>query len=286
VVTIRFYLLKRRRTPTVYLIISLAIVDLIVCVLFAPNIAEMIVNVKYTSNVTCKLMHFLGHWFVESSGLILGFIALDRYWTICGRFRRKVNSNVAKRVVIGIIGFSCIMSVRDFFNFDVITVNVNTGHNATFLTGHYCSNSRDPSLHWSVLIFHGIDTVTFLAILVLLVVTYSNVIWTLFKVKRIAKENVKLNTFRPLNTSKDDLKSVPNLAPANTSSKAPEQQSDVIIEDDFETGRSVAENQSTPAKKRLPGQRKLRRSELSVTMLMLAVSAAFFVCAAPYFAIR
>ncbi|XP_045211377.2 tyramine receptor tyra-2-like [Mercenaria mercenaria] len=187
ILTFIFYTYKSKRSTTVLLIACLAIVDLIVCVLFIPNIVEMWVNVKYTASFICKLTHFVGLWTVACSGLILWVVAIDRHRKICSPFGKQMTLITTKYAVIAIVVFGCTMSVRNFANFDSVEVDVKDHERNETIHGRYCTTRDDASYTVSVTVFTVIDFLLMLMVWLTLAVAYSHIIYTIFKLKKKRK---------------------------------------------------------------------------------------------------
>jgi hypothetical protein len=182
-----FYAFKSKPSSTVRLIACLAMVDLIVCVEFIPNIIEMWVNVKYTASIMCKFAHFIGLWTVACSGLILWVVAIDRHRKICTPFGKQMTLVTVKYVLIAIVMFGGVMSVRNFANFDSVVVNVkDPGSNIT-VKGHYCTTRDDSGYFVSVAVFTVTDFLLMLIVWMTLGIVYSHIIYTIYKLKRTRK---------------------------------------------------------------------------------------------------
>lgn len=188
ILTFIFYAFKTKRATPVLLIACLAAVDLTVCVMFVPNIAEMWVNVKYTQGGLCIFAHFAGLWAVACSGLILWVVAIDRHRKICSPFGKQLTLVTTKYAIIGIVVFGFLLSVRNFANFDTVGVDVklHTDQNST-VKGHYCTTRDDPDYIASVTVFTVIDFLLVLMVWITLLIVYSHIIYTLFKLKSARK---------------------------------------------------------------------------------------------------
>ncbi|XP_060583079.1 D(2) dopamine receptor-like [Ruditapes philippinarum] len=182
-----FYAFKSKPSSTVRLIACLAMVDLIVCVEFIPNIIEMWVNVKYTASFMCKFAHFIGLWTVACSGLILWVVAIDRHRKICSPFGKQMTLVTVKYAVIAIVIFGFALSVRNFANFDSVVVNVKDPRSKSTVKGHYCTTRDDSDYVVSVTIFTVIDFLLMLMVWITLAVAYPHIIYTIYKLKRIRK---------------------------------------------------------------------------------------------------
>ncbi|KAL4223223.1 hypothetical protein ACF0H5_016695 [Mactra antiquata] len=221
-----FYFTKTKRTSAVMLIGCLAIADLIVCVLFIPNIVEMSVNVLYTENIPCKLAHFSGLWTIGVSCLILCTIAIDRHRKICSPFGKHIEIHHAKRIVIGIVVFVFCLAFRDFFTFDTAPVEVKVDGDSRNVTGYYCTTHDEKEYEVPVTIFSVIDFLIVLTVWGTLIICYSQIIFTLFKV--IKKEKTLVEN-KPIG--------LVNIASCTDSHdlKEENQLSSIVIQDDKES---------------------------------------------------
>ncbi|XP_045214271.2 chemerin-like receptor 1 [Mercenaria mercenaria] len=179
-----FYTFKVKRTPCTVQIACLSAIDFLVCVMIIPNIVEMAVNVKYDVPFLCKLTHFLGLWTIGSSCFILWLIALDRHRKICKPFAKQMTVRSTVRAIVGLLVLVFFLSVRNFAIFDCIEIDVRISGSNETVRGRYCTTRADSGYKLSVSIFHGVDFLISLMIWITVIVTYTHVLCTLFRMRR------------------------------------------------------------------------------------------------------
>ena len=104
---IYFYSRKVKATPSHIFIVTLAIFDILTCLISMPlEIVDVLHFYIFESAVACKVLRFCNYFFSIASGSILIVIAVDRYRKVC----KPMNSQLSmgwSRVAIGIaISFS------------------------------------------------------------------------------------------------------------------------------------------------------------------------------------
>ncbi|XP_045181301.2 olfactory receptor 2B11-like [Mercenaria mercenaria] len=196
ILTISFYGYRVKRTPTFAMIKLLAIIDLIVCFLIFTTIADLCINITFTSTILCKWMYFLDHWFMLTSVLILWIISIHRYRRICKPVGRQFTVKSATVAVILLTVFSMIYCTHVFVTYDPVKVNISTSDVAfPAVIGHYCTNTDDPSLNDVLVTFHAIDVVSVTFCFITFVFTYGN-IW-----RTVRRHNRKARTIQTVPSS-------------------------------------------------------------------------------------
>ncbi|XP_060564271.1 D(2) dopamine receptor-like [Ruditapes philippinarum] len=176
ILTILFYGFKIKKTPTFVLILLLAIVDLIVCCLAFTTIADLCVNIMFTSEILCKCMYFLDHWLMLSSVLILWIISIHRYRRICKPLGRQLDERSAKIVVVMTTTLSMVYCIHVFIIYKPVKLNISTSDDSVpIVVGHYCTNTDDPDIRDVLITFHIIDIVSILFCFATFVFTYGNI---------------------------------------------------------------------------------------------------------------
>ncbi|KAL4223276.1 hypothetical protein ACF0H5_016748 [Mactra antiquata] len=295
-----FYFTKTKRTSAVMLIGCLAIADLIVCVLFIPNIVEMSVNVLYTENIPCKLAHFSGLWTIAVSCIILGVIAIDRHRKICSPFGKHIEIHHVKRIVIGIVVFGFCLAFRDFFTFDTAPVEVKVNDDSRNLTGYYCTTRDEKHYEVPVTIFSVLDFLIVLIVLVTLIICYSHIIFTLFKVIKKEKTLVESKPTGLVNiasctdshdiTEENQLSSIVIQDDKESKATSPEKTvpDEHSVDHDGHSDNDQLENTTKQHGKHSSTKHTNAMSavEKNLTIMMFVVSVVFTACFIPYFVVK
>ncbi|XP_045200402.1 alpha-2 adrenergic receptor-like isoform X2 [Mercenaria mercenaria] len=181
ILAIIFYTTESKRTTSVNLIISLSIVDFMVCLLVIPNLVEVILNVGNSQRLLCKVTHFLSRWTIASSCILLWVISIDRHRRICKPFAKQITIHAVKYIVAAIIILSFALSIRNVIIYDTVAMKLSTSSINRTTIGYYCTITDDPDLKIIVSSFYALDFLLILVALVTIIVTYSNAIFILMK---------------------------------------------------------------------------------------------------------
>jgi cholecystokinin A receptor/hypocretin (orexin) receptor 2 len=307
--TVVFYIRKQKTTASVTLIVSLAVVDLAVCVLIVPCVLEMLSSLTYYQGFMCKLSHFSTRWTISSSCAIIWIISIDRYRKICKPFDKQITPAMVKRAMCATAITTFLLSVKNFFTFDSVSIDVHDFSNNRTLTGQYCTTHKDEQYRSITLAFYGIDVCLILMAFLTMAFTYSNIIYTLVKLRQkrkrtfqnliIFEEILKNKLPKRFTRVSSDISgmtrnttevSLINYATGRDIDK--KRLSDItdkcrtdinkdtskpniaIQEEDLETNQTVKISCVKKSK------------EHNLTVMMLVVSILYILCFSPYFAIR
>uniref|UniRef100_UPI003AB04825 trace amine-associated receptor 1-like n=1 Tax=Centroberyx gerrardi TaxID=166262 RepID=UPI003AB04825 len=105
---------KQLHTPANYLILSLAVADLLVGALVLPFIiAASVSSCWYLADLICNIGHSLDVSLSSSSILNLCFISIDRYYAVCQplRYRTKMNYHAAVIMIVVSWGVSALVGI-------------------------------------------------------------------------------------------------------------------------------------------------------------------------------
>lgn len=186
---ITYYGFKAKNTTTNLFIVALAIIDLMTCLYFCVEIVELCYSVTFRSSFGCKVMNFIYRCLLYTSGCFLVLIGLDRYRIICRQKMLKVTSRSAKVVILACSVFCCLLSTKDLFVSDTITVNLTITDYNQSVTGYYCTKSNDKDMKSIVDATQTIDLVVFLIIISSLIIIYS------FVAKEVCRYRNKRSAF-------------------------------------------------------------------------------------------
>ncbi|XP_067664476.1 neuropeptide S receptor-like [Haliotis asinina] len=182
------YLVKFKSSTVKCFIVSLAVIDLINCVVSCPfDIADMRYRYTFGSYVTmCKMMRVFVTFTSVSSGLVLIPVAVDRYKKICRPLQKQMDIRSAKMA----IGACCTVGVvvgipaSVFYGPRTVTTDV------AAINGSDCST---PDIYVGTpypLIYNGFNLTIFLTTTVSLSVLYS-LIWRRIRKQRNYKRKLK-----------------------------------------------------------------------------------------------
>lgn len=130
-VTVSIAYFKQLHTPTNYLIVSLALSDLLLGLLVMfPSMIQCIESCWYFGDILCKVYMSSDVMLCTASILNLSFISIDRHYAVCQPllYRRKMSVNVVLFMILlswgisALVGFGMIFlklniwGIEDFYN--------------------------------------------------------------------------------------------------------------------------------------------------------------------------
>ena len=156
-VTVVFYGYKTKtKSSTTTFITALAVTDLAISMFVFAYLDELI-NIYYTKELTCKVTYFLAHWLVMVSVGILWLISIDRYRRICSVVGWQFNITSTKITVLVLICITMVASMRDFWTYDAVELNITMATRNASVIGHHCTNTNDPDLQTLITVFSDED---------------------------------------------------------------------------------------------------------------------------------
>ncbi|XP_047430350.1 trace amine-associated receptor 1-like [Mugil cephalus] len=108
---------KQLHTPANYLILSLAVADLLIGALMFPfNMAFSLTTCLYQNTTTCKIRRAFDVTISSSSVLNLCCISIDRYYAVCHplMYNSKLNDHVSRMMGLGSWAVSVLYGICDF----------------------------------------------------------------------------------------------------------------------------------------------------------------------------
>ena len=107
---------KGNKVPYRAFIKVLAVVDLQVCVLIIPYTIAYEMHVV-RSDIACRLIEFIRHFFVIVSNLTLCAIAVERYYAVC-KPTSSFHVNNTKTILVFILTFGVLFAIPASFMFE------------------------------------------------------------------------------------------------------------------------------------------------------------------------
>ncbi|WAR17309.1 hypothetical protein MAR_031903 [Mya arenaria] len=138
------------------------------------------VPITFKNKPGCKMIHFLNHWLVITSGALLLFVAIDRYQKICRPFRWHLSIKSVNIAFLVIVNAAMVYSVGTISIVDVAHVNVTEEESGKRIEAFYCTHSKDPGLKTAINLFHALDLLAFITIIggcIVLYVLISRALW-------------------------------------------------------------------------------------------------------------
>ena len=313
--TIRFYSKESRKSSTSILIQCLGVIDLCVCIIVFPSIANLAVNVYFTSATLCQFMYFLDHSFILSSVLVLWIISIDRYLKVCRPLGRQLPTTWPRRIVIVVIIFSIALSSCDFLAYDSVPVELSLGpenhsqtravkemepvsnvstHKGTNKTGlepipitlygHYCTSTENKKIQSLLRVFNVIEIVVIVIVLLTFITAYGRILHVVLK---NSKQSVNKDDGKSQDQDSDNHNCM-NIGMAEKSPTEPDSLASTStytnkIKDTRALDREEISN--TTERNIKMNKRKGRSTEANISAMMATVSLGFVLSFIPYFII-
>ncbi|XP_005110709.1 muscarinic acetylcholine receptor M5 [Aplysia californica] len=178
------YWKRTSRASSHYFILSLAVLDLVTCVVGMPTeIADLVLPYTFQSPLACKILRFTHSTTIIASSTILIQVAFDRYYRIC-QLGRQFTANKARFLCFGavVLGLLCSWPSCLLFGRKTVTVHIR----GYILRGTDCSTDDSmrgtiyPAIYYAFLFTLFFITVAFFAVL------YSKIGLTILHRKRLS----------------------------------------------------------------------------------------------------
>ena len=186
---IYFYGRKVKPTPSYTFIVTLAVIDFIMCAVAMPlEIVDLVRFYTFENSIACKMMRYFNYFVSIASVFTLIAIATERYRKICRPFEDQLSIKTTK-IAIGCILFMSIISASPtVFLYEVVEVNITeetyTSLNHSELVGYDCTTVRNKSYKKFVMTY-----IAFLCILFVITVLVLSAIYII-----IGKQLYQLST--------------------------------------------------------------------------------------------
>ena len=154
--TFIYYGFKVKRTASTLFISSLALIDLVTCVLLFDHIIGLCYLVTFTSLIGCRIYTFVNYWFIYSSMFMLVVISIDRYRKLCKPFKSQFTLLSAKIAIAIAIICSLAIAIKGDFIVDIQHVDITNTNNQTF-KGYFCLYTTEENMRNIVTSFYLID---------------------------------------------------------------------------------------------------------------------------------
>ncbi|KAL8578438.1 hypothetical protein ACOMHN_014937 [Nucella lapillus] len=175
------FFFRLRMTTQDFLIIALAVFDLLSCFIAMPTeIVDMRYFLMFDNEFACRLLRFIIHYCAFASILTLVVIALDRYMKVCHPLQRQMSLKKVKVALLFVLLVALVFAAPATILYGVRTTDVD----GVSIPGHDCSTNDGMKGTVFPLVFNIVLFVAFFLILVMLSVIYIR-IWREMKRHRI-----------------------------------------------------------------------------------------------------
>lgn len=186
--TIVFYVYKfrfRRSTSRIF-ILSLAVFDLITCLLGMPfHIMDMLYPYMFVWDAACKVLSFALTFTILVSIFTLNLIAIDRYRKICKPFEKQLSGMGSKALSWLMVVIALISAIPMLFVYGSADVPTRMEN----VTGKECYTADDYIDSWFPLIYNSFIFLIFIVSVFILVSLYSKVGVTVWKRRKFTESS-------------------------------------------------------------------------------------------------
>ncbi|KAL3892231.1 hypothetical protein ACJMK2_004459 [Sinanodonta woodiana] len=169
---------KRKKTSSHFFILTLAVLDLLTCIIGMPTeVADLRYPYMFYASAACKLLRFVESITNTGSSIILIAVAVDRYLRIC-KLGRRVSLKAAKILCLSAVGGGIFISWPACLLFGRQTVALE--HN---ITGIDCSTEDGVKNTVYPIVYYGFLFILFIGSTVFFTVMYCSIGAQLWKQK-------------------------------------------------------------------------------------------------------
>ncbi|WAR17303.1 CCH2R-like protein, partial [Mya arenaria] len=196
ILVLYFYGHKSKPSPSTSFIFTLAVFDILSCVVGMPmEIADLRFFFNFKSEVACKILRFITHFASISSALSLVVIAVDRFRRICRPFQRQLHIKHVKHLCVSVGVVSVLLSWPALVFNEIVEYDVKT-RDGTIVTGNDCTTTKRESYQPYLLAVNIVYVVAFVAISIILGVLYVMISRQLYRHKKfrfyVAKKGTRV----------------------------------------------------------------------------------------------
>ncbi|XP_060066071.1 alpha-2B adrenergic receptor-like [Ylistrum balloti] len=178
---IYFYGCRMKTTASYMFIVTLAIFDLVSCIISMPmEISDLINFYTFDSAATCRALRFVNYFSCIGSGTTLIAIAVDRFRKICKPFDSQITERMARWIIFGVIVFALFCSWPAIFLNTVIEKNLTED---TSVVARDCTLNPDEEYKLFVTIYNSFLFLCFIIVFVVLTALYTLVGRQLYKLR-------------------------------------------------------------------------------------------------------
>lgn len=181
-IVVYIYKFRFKRSTSRIFILSLASFDLVTCILGMPyHIIDMVYPYMFVWNGLCKVLSFALSFTILASIFILNLIAIDRHRKICMPFKKQISGKASMILSWTMVFFGIVCACPNLLIYG--SADVPIGGN---VTGRECYIDDDYIDSDIPLIYSVFTMLLFFTTVVVLVVLYSRVGYTVWKRRKFS----------------------------------------------------------------------------------------------------
>ena len=166
-------------------IVSLAVFDLMVCMLTMPmEIVGLRFFYNFASDFACKSARVVNHFAANGSAVTLLIIAIDRYRRICRPLNRQLDIKHAKLAICVAVILSLLLSWPAAPLYSIVTRNITLTVNTTVVEVLICTTVKEETLRSYLWSFYVSEFVLFIASTTVLFSLYTFVGRAIYRFKK------------------------------------------------------------------------------------------------------